>query len=42
MTLMLGLTLAVGSVTVTFAQETQKKSSKKKSKKAPKTPKKEG
>ena len=42
MTLMLGLSLAIGSVAVTSAQETQKKSSKKKSKKAPKTPKKEG
>jgi hypothetical protein len=43
MTLMLGLSLALGCVAVSFAQDTTKKSSKKKGKKkAPKTPKKEG
>jgi hypothetical protein len=44
MTLMLGLSLALGSVAVTFAQDTPpKKSGKKKTKKkAPKTPKKDG
>ena len=33
MTLMLGLSLAIGSVAVTFAQDTPKKSGKKKAKK---------
>jgi hypothetical protein len=46
MTLMLGVSLALGCVTVTFGQDTPpKKSSKNKSKskkKAPKTPKKDG
>ncbi len=46
MTLMLGLSLALGCVAVSFAQDTTttKKSSKKKApkKKAPKTPKKDG
>jgi hypothetical protein len=45
MTLMLGLSLALGCVAVSFAQDTPpKKSSKKKApkKKAPKTPKKDG
>ena len=46
MTLMLGLSLALGSVAVSFAQDAPKKEeSKKKKKKAPKepkTPKKEG
>jgi hypothetical protein len=46
MTLMLGLSLALGCVALTFAQDTPpKKSSKNKSKskkKAPKTPKKDG
>ena len=45
MTLMLGLSLALGSVAVTFAQDTPKKedtSKKKSKKKAPKTPKKDG
>ena len=44
MLLMLGLSLALGSVAVTFAQDTPpKKSAKKKgAKKAPKTPKKDG
>jgi hypothetical protein len=43
MTMLLGLSLALGCVTVSFAQDTAKKSSKKKGKKkAPKTPKKEG
>jgi hypothetical protein len=48
MTLMLGVSLALGSVAVTFAQDTPpKKSSKNKNKskskkKAPKTPKKDG
>jgi hypothetical protein len=45
MTLMLGLSLALGCVAVTFAQDTPpKKSSKKKTnkRKSPKTPKKDG
>ncbi len=43
MTLMLGLSLALGCVAVSFAQNTTKKSGKKKSKKKnPQTPKKEG
>lgn len=45
MTLMLGLSLALGCVAVTFAQDTSpKKSSKKKTnkRKSPKTPKKDG
>ena len=45
MTLMLGLSIALGSVAVVFAQDTTKKSggkSKSKKKKAPKTPKKDG
>jgi F0F1-type ATP synthase membrane subunit c/vacuolar-type H+-ATPase subunit K len=44
MTLMLGLSLALGCVATSFAQDTTKKSGTKKSakKKAPKTPKKDG
>ena len=45
LTLMLGLSLALGCVAISFAQDTPpKKSSKKKTskKKAPKTPKKDG
>jgi hypothetical protein len=42
MTLMLGLALAAGCVTVSFAQDQPKKEKKHKGKKAPKTPKKDG